>query len=158
MKIKNLAVATLIAGGLVGGMAYASGNIKNLSGSINNSGVLTVSYDVSGLGNVAEACFTLTADGAGCYRCRNQGGNFPPAPNKELETGIEASACGPVRNGRARGTIELTPPPSTLNCPGTQEPVLAGASYSNVTFSGADVPPTTVGTGSFSAGEACSVN
>lgn len=156
--LKSLAV-TLITGGLVGGIVYAqSANIKNLGGSISNAGVLTVSYDVSGLGNVSEACFTVTADSAGCYRCRNNGGNFPVDPNKTQETGTTATSCGPVRNGRARGTIQLTPPASTLNCPGNQEAVLVGASYANATFSGSGVQPTTIGSGSFSAGEACSIN
>ena len=40
------------------------------------------------------------------------------------------------KNGSITGSLTLSPPPSTLDCPGGQREVLASVSYTNVQVSG----------------------
>jgi hypothetical protein len=105
---------------------------------IQGDGDLTVNFRIAGLGNDIDTVrITLSGDATAVYACQNRGGNFPSDPKKQTrETAVSDSGTFPVRNGSARGSLTLEPPPSTLNCPGSQRPVLASIEYDNVTLRG----------------------
>jgi len=95
---------------------------------------LTASFDIAGLGTAASTVTVrASANASALYACQNGGGNFPTDPKKKQSNGI-VSAQGDFAadNGRATGTLLLSPPPSTLNCPGGQTAVLVSVTYTNV--------------------------
>ncbi|MGH3465949.1 MAG: hypothetical protein ACRDP9_31140, partial [Kribbellaceae bacterium] len=81
---------------------------------------------------------TTTADATALFACQNNGGNFPSDPKKQLVSGpVSASddfTSG--KNGSVSGSLTLSPPASTLVCPGGQRVVLANVSYTNVQIAG----------------------
>lgn len=73
----------------------------------NSDGSVTVTADLSGLGN-QPATATITQNASATYTCLNKGGNVAPGQNG---VPVTSSASGPIRtdkNGRA--TIDLTAP------------------------------------------------
>lgn len=104
---------------------------KSCSDSINNNGALVVDYDIVGLGNTAEAGWILTADVSGHARCKNQGGNCPNADNKFGLVNLSSQGTLSVHNGRARGSVLLSPA-TGLNCPGNQQPVILDVEWTNI--------------------------
>jgi hypothetical protein len=113
------------------GTHFQSASADFTSASVNT---LQANFDIAGLGNTAGSVTVLaTADASALFACQNGGGNFPSDPKKKAES-AEVSALGTftVSNGRATGFLTLSPPASTLHCPGGQTPVLASVTYSNV--------------------------
>jgi hypothetical protein len=101
------------------------------------SGQLSVTFKIAGLGDTVTTTVTASADASATYACQNNGGNFPSDPKKQQVSG-PVSASGDFtsgKNGSINGTLTLSPPPSTLNCPGGQHEVLASVSYTNVAVS-----------------------
>jgi hypothetical protein len=101
------------------------------------SGQLTVTFKIAGLGDTVSTTVTATADASALYACQNNGGNFPHDPKKQQVSG-PVSASGLFtsgKNGSINGTLTLSPPASTLDCPGGQHEVLANVSYTNVAVS-----------------------
>jgi hypothetical protein len=100
---------------------------------------LVISFREAGLGNSPVATVNVAAIAAGTatYACINGGGKHPQATNKEEVSGpVGASGDFDIRkNGSAVGTLTLTPPPSTLECPNGQSFVLADVTYTNVFIS-----------------------
>ena len=114
----------------------------------NNQGNLVVNFKIAGLGDNQTITVTASADATALYACQNKGGNFPSDPKKQVVSG-PVSASGEFtsgKNGSISDSLTLSPPPSTLTCPGGQRVVLANVSYTNVQVSGggdtADIPGT----------------
>ena len=63
---------------------------------------LVVSFKEAGLGNEDQVEIVVTA----VAQCVNRGGNKPRAANKQS---VSESGIFPVQNGRAQGTLTLTP-------------------------------------------------
>jgi hypothetical protein len=104
----------------------------------NAQGNLSVNFKIAGLGANETITVTATADGTALYACQNNGGNFPNDPKKQTVSG-PVSASGSFtsgQNGQITGSLTLSPPASTLTCPGGQHVVLASVSYTNVAVSG----------------------
>jgi hypothetical protein len=104
----------------------------------NAQGNLSVNFKIAGLGANETITVTATADGTALYACQNNGGNFPSDPKKQTVSG-PVSASGSFtsgQNGQITGSLTLSPPASTLTCPGGQHVVLASVSYTNVAVSG----------------------
>jgi hypothetical protein len=104
----------------------------------NASGNLVVSFKIAGLGANETITVTTTGQASGQYACINRGGNHPQASNKEDFAG-PVSASGDFtsdKNGNVTGSLTLTPPPTTLTCPGNQQLVLANVTYTDVSVSG----------------------
>jgi len=102
-----------------------------------NSGQLTVSFKIAGLGDAVTTTVTARADATAVYACRNNGGNFPSDPKKQQVSG-PVSNSGQFtsgKNGSISGSLTLSPPASTLDCPNGQREVLASVSYTNVSIS-----------------------
>ncbi len=103
----------------------------------NADGTLTVTFKIAGLGDTVTTTVTASADATALYACRNNGGNFPSDPKKQLVSG-PVSASGEFtsgKNGLITGSLTLSPPASTLDCPSGQHVVLARVSYTNVAVS-----------------------
>jgi hypothetical protein len=103
----------------------------------NADGTLTVNFKIAGLGDTVTTTVTASADATALYACQNRGGNFPEDPNKQQVSG-PVSASGEFtsgKNGQITDSLTLSPPPSTLDCPGGQRVVLASVSYTNVAVS-----------------------
>jgi hypothetical protein len=103
-----------------------------------NNGTLTVTFKLAGLGDNETIDITATADATAVYACRNNGRNFPSDPKKQTVSG-PVSAAGSFtsgKNGQISGSLTLSPPASTLDCPPGQSEVLVSVSYSNVQVSG----------------------
>jgi hypothetical protein len=115
----------------------------------NADGTLTVSFKIAGLGDTVTTTVTASADATAVYACRNNGGNFPSDPKKQTVSG-PVSASGEFtsgKNGQIVGSLTLSPPASTLDCPSGQREVLASVTYTNVQVSSpdagtADIPGT----------------
>ena len=114
----------------------------------NAQGNLAVNFKIAGLGDNVTITVTTTANATALYACQNKGGNFPSDPKKQQVSG-PVSASGDFtsgKNGSITGSLTLSPPASTLDCPGGQREVLANVSYTNVQVSGggdtADIPGT----------------
>lgn len=131
--------ATAATGALVaaGAMPVAARNphcLKKQTGATgpDAAGDLEVCFKIAGLGN-EDVIVTTSALATACYACRNNGGNFPQDPKKQQE---EAEVNNSVRltpeNGQIQECQILQEPPTTLDCPGGQDPVLVNVSYTNV--------------------------
>ena len=97
---------------------------------------LTVKFKAAGLGNVPTADFTLTGDATVFSRCYTKSGNKPQAANKQETSSVSTTGSFPVRNGQTTGTLTLTAPAPTLECPRGQRVVTESVTFSNVTLSG----------------------
>jgi len=112
--------------------------IKTGTSGPNNAGALVVNFKIAGLGDNETLTVTTSADATAVYACRNNGGNFPADPKKTTVSG-PVSASGDFtsgKNGQITGSLTLSPPATTLTCPGGQRVVLVSVSYSNVVVSG----------------------
>jgi hypothetical protein len=102
-----------------------------------NSGQLSVNFKIAGLGDTVTTTVTASADATAVYACRNHGNNFPSDPKKQQVSG-PVSNSGQFtsgKNGQINGSLTLSPPASTLDCPPGQQEVLASVSYTNVAVS-----------------------
>jgi hypothetical protein len=102
-----------------------------------DTGALTVSFKIAGLGDTVTTTVTASAYATAVYACMNNGGNFPSDPKKQEVSG-PVSASGEFtsgKNGQITGSLTLTPPATTLDCPPGQKVVLAAVSYTNVQVS-----------------------
>jgi hypothetical protein len=140
-KIGIIAVLSLIIAALAAVPALAA-NPHFMSADPsgpNANGNLTVSFRIAGLGNDIDTIeIKLSSNQASAlYACQNRGGNFPSDPKKQtVSSQLKESGDFPNKNGSARGSLTLSPPDSTLNCPGSQREVLARITYNNVTLTG----------------------
>jgi hypothetical protein len=125
---------------------------------LNGSGDAVVSWKEAGLGSIipAEVTYTADADGTATYACINKGGNHPSASNKQAVNGpVEATGTFPIgKNGSITGSLSISPPASTLNCPGGQAERLACVSYSGISLT-SSAQMKTVAANPSSLGPAC---
>ncbi|WP_211293727.1 hypothetical protein [Lentzea kentuckyensis] len=103
------------------------------TGSVTNSGALTVSFDERGLGN-ENIDYTLTADASAVYACINGGGNHPQAANKEtINSEVSANGSFEAKNGRVQASLTTAAPSAGgFSCPRGQRLVLASVTYTNI--------------------------
>ena len=104
------------------------------------SGDLVVNFKIAGLGDTVTTTVTATANATAVYACQNNGGNFPSDPKKTTVSG-PVSASGSFtsgKNGQITGSLTLSPPASTLDCPPGQHEVLVSVTYTNVAVSAPD--------------------
>jgi len=97
---------------------------------------LTVKFKAAGLGNAPTADFTLTGEAVVSSRCYTKSGNKPQAANKQETVALSTSGTFPVRNGQTTGTLSLTAPAPTLECPRGQRVVTESVTFQNVVLSG----------------------
>ena len=96
---------------------------------------LVTSFREVGLGE-GDVTITLTADASADYACLNNGGEFPNDPKKQSVSGpVSATGTFPVaKNGHVEGSLSVTAPASTLECPNGQHVVMTAVSYTNVSL------------------------
>lgn len=138
---RSLRIIVLATAGLLAAMAFAataladSPRFKSATATgPDAAGNLLVNFRETGLGNTPNPVdYTASADATALYACQNNGGNFPSDPKKQQESArVEANVTLLSENGNVIGSVTLSPPPSTLDCPGGQHAVLASISYTNV--------------------------
>jgi hypothetical protein len=149
--MRRVSIILLILGVLVALTAptalAASPHFINASASgPNASGSLAVSFKIAGLGANETITITATADATAVYACQNNAGNFPSAANKQTVSGpvSDSGQFTSGKNGQITGSLTLSPPPSTLNCPSGQHEVLASVSYTNLQISATGVGATSI--------------
>jgi hypothetical protein len=106
----------------------------------NSSGKITVSFKEVGLGTgVTSVKITASAHVDFTYACKNHGQQCPNAENK-MSSGADVSVSGdfPDRHGNTTGSLDIAPPPSTLDCPGNMTVVLVSVDYTKVSVSSQD--------------------
>ena len=146
--IAILSVLLLVCSTAAGAFAENPHFVRATASGPNTSGNLTVNFKMAGLGANETITIVASADATAVYACRNNGGNFPADPKKTSVSG-PVSASGDFtsgKNGQVSGSLTLSPPATTLTCPGGQRVVLVSVSYTNVDVSGggdtADLPGT----------------
>ena len=103
----------------------------------NDDGSLTTDFKIGGLGRNVTITLTASANATAVYACQNSSGNFPSDPKKQVLAGpvIASGGMGSGKNGAITGSLNISPPATTLDCPGGQHPVLAFVSYEDVAIS-----------------------
>ena len=104
---------------------------------VNSNGTLRACFKISGLGDNQLVTVTASASADATYACRNRGAQCPNAANKVTVSGtVTSQGTFPSgKNGSVDACLTVSPPPTTLTCPGGQTLVLVSVSYSNVTMS-----------------------
>lgn len=110
---------------------------------------LVASFREVGLG-VGNVTVELSAEATAEYACQNNGGQFPNDPKKQSVSGpVSSTGTFPVtKNGHVEGSLTVSAPASTLDCPNGQHVVTVSVSYTDVTLTdvtnqvSADVPGT----------------
>ena len=127
--------------------AHFQSGAATLSGSS-----LVVSFREVGLGE-GNVTVTATANATAEYACLNNGGEFPNDPRKQSVSGpVSATGVFPVsKNGHIEGTLTVSAPASTLDCPNGQKVVMTSVSYTNVTLTDVTNGDTFAISGTFSA-------
>lgn len=130
-------------------LAYAQNpHFLRAGASLDNAGNLDVSFKIAGLGSNESIEVTATADARAIYACRNKGDNCPNAANKSDVMG-QVFASGLFqsgKNGQITDSLEISPPATTLTCPGNQTLVLVFVEYSNVMVQAGDATRSIPGT------------
>ena len=130
----GILVAVLSALVLTAGSVFAvAAKFHSVSGSVNNSGALVVSFDERGVGE-GNINYTLTADATSVWACINGGGKNPSAANKRTEAGqVSGGGSFEAKNGRVQASVTAGPlGPGDFSCPNGQRLVLASVTYSNI--------------------------
>jgi len=152
-------VAICIMASINAGVALAQSPhyVKGPDATLNGSDAV-VSWKEAGLGGVipAQVTYTANASGTATYACINRGGNHPSASNKQAVNGpVSSSGTFPIaKNGTVTGSLSISPPASTLDCPGGQAEVLACVSYSGISLT-SSAQGTAVAANPSSLGPAC---
>jgi len=141
--MKKYLVTALAAFALLAGSADAASAhfVRASASGPDNNGDLDVNFKIAGLGDSETLTITASGDATALYACKNHGNNFPQDPAKQEVSG-PVSASGDFtsgKNGQITGTLTLSPPPTTLTCPGNQHVVLISVSYTNVSVSAPSV-------------------
>ncbi|CAG9612448.1 hypothetical protein BACCIP111899_01625 [Bacillus rhizoplanae] len=99
-----------------------------------SSGNLLVSFKIAGLDDNVTTTVIAMADATAVYACMNRDGNFPINPKRaEVSGTIEASGeFTSGNNGQITRMLTLSPPATTLECPGGQIMVLVSVFYTNI--------------------------
>ena len=126
-------IAFIAAVALANPAAAVAAKFHSASGSINNNGSLTVSFDERGVGN-GDISYTLSGQYSAVFACINGGGKHPQAANKETING-DAAAAGTfaAKNGRVQASLTTAAPSAgVFSCPNGQRLVLASVTYTGV--------------------------
>jgi hypothetical protein len=115
MRRSMIVLVAILMALTLGAQVASAGNPHFVRVSAERQGdSLVVSFKEAGLGNEDQVHIVVSATAA----CVNRGGNKPSAENKQS---VSAAGDFPVQNGRAQGTLTLTPtfqprcsPPMTI--------------------------------------------
>ena len=135
-------LVTLLAGAVLAVMLFAqaalaaSPHFIGTPTATQSGSTLTVKFKAAGLGNAPTADFTVTGEAVVSSRCYTKSNNKPQAANKQEKASLSTSGSFPVRNGQTTGTLTLTAPAPTLECPPGQRVVTESVTFQNVVLSG----------------------
>jgi hypothetical protein len=135
MRYLKFLLATLVVAAVAAPAAFAANaHFIGTPSLVQSGNSLTISFKAAGLGNVAEADFSLNGTVDVSSRCYTKSGNKPQAANKQETIAVNDTKTFPVSNGQTTGSFTVTPL-STLTCPGGQRVVIEAISY-NLVLSG----------------------
>ncbi|MET9733720.1 hypothetical protein ABZZ79_24645 [Streptomyces sp. NPDC006458] len=145
-----IALLAVLLVSVFGGLALAQSAhfVRASASGPSGSGTLSVNFKMAGLGEAVTTTVTASANATAVYACQNNGGNFPSDPRKQQASG-PVGASGDFtsgKNGQVTGSLTLSPPASTLDCPGGQRVVLAAVGFTNVSVSAEDAGQSIPGT------------
>jgi hypothetical protein len=131
-----IALVAVVGIGTSVSSATSGAHFFSASGSVNNSGSLTVSFDEAGVGQQLVNYSLHVSTASATYACINGGGNHPKAANKETHSSsLTTSASFNPTNGRVKASITTGPiSAGSFSCPGGQRLVLASVGYSGITL------------------------
>lgn len=131
--LTGLAIVVVASIGTALPASAVAAKFFSTSGTVNNNGSLTVSFDERGLGN-GNIDYVLTADVDATFACINGGGKNPSAANKRtISSEVSASGSFESKNGRVVASLTTAAPTAgDFSCPPGQRLVLASVSYSNI--------------------------
>jgi hypothetical protein len=139
LRIKFTSVAAVLATVALTASAVAAIDafLKFDATGPNADGSLTTDFKIAGLGRNVTITLTASANATAVYACQNNSGNFPADPKKQVLAGPVgvSGGMGSGKNGSITGSLTISPPATTLDCPGGQHPVLAFVSYEDVAIS-----------------------
>ena len=101
-RLLGLAVLGLAIGAVAVPIAWAGSPHFVTADATRVGNTLEVTFKEAGLGNETQVHVVLSATA----KCVNPGGNKPKAANKQT---VSAAGDFPVQNGKAEGTLRLTP-------------------------------------------------
>ena len=131
-KASGVAVAALLAVGLFAQAAFAASPHFLKASAARSGNNLVVSFKEAGLGN-ANVTIEASATATRTDQCVNKGGQVPSDPKKTTtSSAVKASGVFTPKNGSVTGSLTITPPATTLSCPGGQRATLVSLSYTNV--------------------------
>lgn len=144
MKKSGIAAVALAAVLSVSGTAFAATQFKSVSRSVGSQGALSVSFTVTGLGNVGTSqqvilASNVTAD----WGCVNRSLKVPKAENK-ISVGSPVVSNGYFtvpKSGSVKGTVSTVNPaqPAGWSCTGALTPTLLSVAYADITLIGGGV-------------------
>jgi len=106
-----------------------------VNGVFSNGGI-SVSFKEVHLGKNVTVTYLLDGSFIAHYGCINPGGNVPESSKVEVAVPLDSKFGGFIssNNGTIEATLEFTPPDPDVNCPGSQEAVLADIAYTNMSL------------------------
>ena len=119
------------------GGVSSGAHFQSATGFFNPSPTLQVDFSLSGIGSGTTITVTATASASATEACVNGGDNVPSDRKKKTTVSqVETSGeFGATAGGNVQGTLFLTFPPTSLNCPSGQTATLFSGSWSNVQLS-----------------------
>ncbi|HEX6049081.1 MAG TPA: hypothetical protein VFZ21_07430 [Gemmatimonadaceae bacterium] len=119
-------------GGVSSGAHFLSAD-----GFFNPVPTVQIDFRLAGMGAGTTVTVTATATAVAVEACVNGGDNVPSDRKKRTtQTHVETSGQFPATaGGNVEGTLFLTFPPTTLNCPSGQVATLIDGSWTNVQLS-----------------------
>jgi len=131
--LTGLAIVVIASIGTALPASAVAAKFFSASGTVNNNGSLTVSFDERGLGN-GNIDYVLTADVDATFACINGGGKNPSAANKRtISSEVSVSGSFESKNGRVVASLTTSAPTAgDFACPPGQRLVLASVTYSNI--------------------------
>jgi hypothetical protein len=119
------------------GGVSSGAHFQSATAFFNPSPTLQVDFSLAGMGAGTTVTVTASAEAEAVEACVNGGDNVPSDKKKRTTlTRVETSGEFPATaGGNVQGTLFLTFPPSTLNCPSGQTATLFSGSWSDVQLS-----------------------
>ena len=132
----TLLIMTMLIAGLAAQAALAA-SPHFLKASAARSGEnLVVSWKEAGLGDNLNIDYLASATATRVDSCVNGGGQIPSDAKKTTtQSPVTSGGTFSVKNGSVTGSLTVSPPATTLDCPGGQTATLISLSYSDVSIS-----------------------
>ena len=137
VSILILTMSALLSFMAINAQAQSPHFLKCSASGVNSDGSLNGCFKIAGLGSNQSIDVTASAHADATYACKNNGQQCPNAANK-VNVQSDVSASGTFtsgKNGSITACLTVSPPDTSLTCPGGQKLILVSVTYSNVKLS-----------------------